>query len=226
VKLIKEWCDNVQVLEESDKESGRKSFYIEGIFMQADKTNKNRRKYAFESLNREVERYKKNYINENRAFGELGHPDTPTVNLPLVSHMIKELRAEGKDFYGKAKILGGPMGTPNGKIVECLLTEGAKIGVSTRGLGTLVRGADGVDLVQDDFQLSTAGDIVADPSAHDAFVRGIMENKDWILMDGVYVGRDAEQAKMIINKTSSRQLHETCVRLFEDYLKALTGKPR
>jgi hypothetical protein len=220
MKLIKEQAQQVEVITEAE-EGGRKSYFIEGIFMQADKPNKNRRKYVFESLNREVDRYRREYIDENRAFGELGHPDTPTINYPLVSHMIKVLRAEGRDFYGKAKILGGPTGTPNGKIVECLLSEGAKLGVSTRGLGTVIQGSDGISLVQDDFQLATAADIVADPSAPDAFVRGIMESREWVFVDGRYMSEDIEVARKAIVAAPSRRLNETCVRLFADFMRRL-----
>lgn len=222
MKLIRECFENVKVLTESDKLSGKKSFYIEGIFIQTERPNKNRRQYCFESMSNEIKRYTDTYIKQNRAFGELGHPDTPTINLERVSHLIKELRADGKDFYGKAKILT----TPYGKIVESLLEEGAKIAVSTRGLGSLVAGPNGVNMVQDDFQLATAADIVADPSAPDAFVAGIMENKEWMMVEGRYIAQDVERAKAAINNVSSRQIHETCVTLFEDYLNALTGKKR
>jgi hypothetical protein len=217
MKLIKECVENVRVLTESDEKSGKKSYFIEGIFMQADQPNKNRRQYCFESLNKEAQRYGDVYIKQNRAYGELGHPDTPTINLERVSHLIKELRPEGHDFYGKAKILE----TPYGKIVQSLLDEGAKIGVSTRGLGTLVRGSDGIDLVQDDFQLATAADIVADPSAPDAFVRGIMEGKEWLFVEGRYISQDIERAKSIIVAAPSRRLNETAVRLFADFMRKL-----
>jgi hypothetical protein len=217
MKLIRESVEQVKVLTESDKMTGKKSYFIEGIFMQSDRPNKNRRQYAFESLNREADRYRKVYIDESRAFGELGHPDTPTINLERVSHMIKELRADGKDFYGKAKILE----TPYGKIVQSLLDEGAKIAVSTRGLGTLVRGANGIDLVQDDFQLATAADIVADPSAPDAFVQGIMEGKEWLCVAGRYVECDMERAKKTIEAAPSRQLQEVAVRLFSEFIRKL-----
>lgn len=222
MKLIREMVDNIKVLTESNKDTGKKSYFIEGTFIQTEKPNKNRRQYLFESMSKEVARYNKNYISENRAFGELGHPDTPTINLERTSHMIKELKADGHDFYGKAKILD----TPYGKIVQSLLDEGAKIGVSTRGLGTLVRGSDGIDQVQEDYTLATAGDIVADPSAHDAFVRGIMENREWLFVEGRYISQDIENTKKVIVATPSRKLHETCVSLFEDYLNALTGKRR
>jgi len=217
MKLIKEMTQDVKVLTESDEKTGKKSYFIEGIFMQSEQANKNRRRYCFESLNKEAQRYHKAYIQENRAFGELGHPDTPTINLERTSHMIKELHADGHDFYGKAKILD----TPYGKIVQSLLDEQAKIGVSTRGLGSVVQGPDGIYLVQDDFTLATAADIVADPSAPDAFVRGIMENREWVFVDGRYVGQDIECAKATIHKASSRQLQETAIRLFADFMKKL-----
>lgn len=217
MKLIKECVEEVKVLTESDEKTGKKSYFIEGIFMQSNKPNKNRRQYMFESLNREAQRYSNEYIKENRAFGELGHPDTPTINLERVSHMIKELHAVGTDFYGKAKILD----TPYGKIVQNFLDEGAKIGVSTRGLGTLVPGPNGINLVQDDFQLATAADIVADPSAHDAFVQGIKEGKEWLFVEGRYVECDIDRAKKIIDSTPSRHLQEMAVRLFADFMRKL-----
>lgn len=217
MKLIRESVENVKVLTEADKMSGKKSYFIEGIFMQSDRPNKNRRQYSFESLNKEANRYREVYIKESRAFGELGHPDTPTINLERVSHMIKELRADGKDFYGKAKILE----TPYGKIVQSLLDEGAKIAVSTRGLGTLVRGSNGIDLVQDDFQLATAADIVADPSAPDAFVQGIMEGREWLCVEGKYVECDIARAKKIVAETPSRRLQEVAVRLFSEFMSKL-----
>jgi hypothetical protein len=217
MKLIKECVEDVKVLTESDEKTGKKSYFIEGVFIQTEQPNKNRRKYLFESMNREVTRYNNVYISQNRAFGELGHPDSPTINLERTSHLIKELKADGHDFYGKAKILE----TPYGKIVQSLLDEGAKIAVSTRGLGTLVPGSDGIQLVQDDFQLATAADIVADPSAPDAFVRGIMEGRDWVFVDGRYVAQDIEEAKRAISLAPSRQLSELAVRLFSDFMRKL-----
>ncbi len=216
MKLIRESVEQVKFLTESAPD-GKKSYFIEGIFMQSDRPNKNRRQYAFESLNKEANRYRDVYIDKNRAYGELGHPDTPTINLERVSHMIKELRPEGKDFYGKAKILE----TPYGKIVQSLLDEGAVIAVSTRGLGTLVRGSNGIDLVQDDFQLATAADIVADPSAPDAFVHGIMEGKEWLCVEGRYVECDIERAKRAIEAAPSRRLNEIAVRLFSEFMSKL-----
>jgi len=152
----------------------------------------------------------------------LGHPNSPTINLERVSHLIKVLRPEGTDFYGKAKILD----TPYGKIVQNLLDEGAQIGVSTRGLGSVTMGPNGISLVEDDFQLATAADIVADPSAPDAFVQGILESREWILVDGKYTEQDMQKAKRTIDKISSRQLHETCVTLFSEYMDAITGRQR
>jgi hypothetical protein len=224
MKLLREHFENVKILTESDKHTGKKSFYIEGIFIQTEKPNKNRRQYCFESMNREIERYTKTYIKENRAFGELGHPDTPTINLERVSHLIKELRADGKDFYGKAKILT----TPYGKIVESLLEEGAKIAVSTRGLGSLVAGPNGVNLVQDDFQLATAADIVADPSAPDAFVAGIMEGREWVYeaAKGTWVEKQVEQLYEALPKFTTKQLHETAAKLFSDFMDGITKTGR
>lgn len=217
MKLIKECVEEVKVITESDEKTGKRSYFIEGVFMQSNKPNKNRRQYMFESLNKEAQRYSNEYIKENRAFGELGHPDTPTINLERVSHMIKELRAVGTDFYGKAKILD----TPYGKIVQNFLDEGAKIGVSTRGLGSVVPGPNGISLVQDDFQLATAADIVADPSAHDAFVQGIKEGKEWFFVEGRYVEQDIEQARKIIDAAPSRRLQEVALKVFEDFMRKL-----
>lgn len=217
MKLIKECVEEVRFLTEDDAKTGKKAYFIEGIFMQSERPNKNRRQYPFNVLNNEVKRYTEQYIKPNRAFGELGHPDTPSINLERVSHLIKELRADGTDFYGKAKILE----TPYGKIVQNLLDEGAKIAVSTRGLGTLVPGTNGVSLVQDDFQLATAADIVADPSAPDAFVHGIMEGKEWLFVEGRYIECDIEHAKKTIVAAPSRQLQEVAARLFADFMRKL-----
>jgi hypothetical protein len=224
MKLIKECVEEVKFLTEEDTKTGKKSYFIEGIFMQSERPNKNRRQYPFDVLNNEVKRYSEAYIKQNRAFGELGHPDSPSINLERVSHMIKELHADGTDFYGKAKILE----TPYGKIVQNLLDEGAKIAVSTRGLGTLVEGTNGISLVQNDFQLATAADIVADPSAPDAFVQGIMEGKEfWFdAVRGTWMEKRVEQLYDTLPKYTIQQLHETAINLFSDYLDALTGKRR
>lgn len=217
MRLIKECYTEVKFLTEADQKTGKKAMYIEGIFMQSERPNKNRRQYKYDTLLRESQRYNKEYIQANRAFGELGHPNSPTINLDRVSHMIKVLRPEGNDFYGKAKILD----TPNGKIVQNLLDEGAMIGVSTRGLGSVTPGPNGISLVEDDFQLATAADIVADPSAPDAFVQGIMENREWIFVEGRYIEQDIEHAKKMITRTSSQELYTTAVKLFETFLNKL-----
>lgn len=182
LRLITETIHDVRTLvEEQETHQGRKSaYFIEGIFMQGDVKNQNGRIYPSETLDREMQRYQKEYIDRKRAFGELGHPDSPTVNLDRVSHMITQMRREGKNFVGKAKIMSE---TPMGKIVKALIDEGGELGVSTRGLGSLIDTNDGM-LVQDDFFLSTV-DIVADPSAPEAFVRGIMEGKAWVWDSGV-----------------------------------------
>jgi hypothetical protein len=217
MKLIKECVTEVKFITEADEKTGKKGYFIEGIFMQSNIPNKNRRQYKFETLQRETERYNKEYIQENRAFGELGHPNSPTINLERVSHMIKVLRPEGTDFYGKAKILD----TPYGKIVQNFLDEGAQIGVSTRGLGSVTPGPNGISLVEDDFQLATAADIVADPSAPNAFVQGIMEGREWVYVEGRYLEQDIDAAKKAISKASSRDLQETAVKLFAEFMRKL-----
>lgn len=217
MKLIKECVTEVQFLTEADQKTGKKNYFIEGIFMQSEQPNKNRRQYKFSTLLRESERYNKEFITPNRAFGELGHPSTPTINLDRVSHLIKVLRPEGNDFYGKAMILETPMGL----IARNLLDAGAMLGVSTRGLGSVSQGANGISLVEDDFQLATAADIVADPSAPDAFVQGIMEGKEWMFVEGRYVEQHIDHAKHAITKASQRDLQLTAMRLFEDFINRL-----
>ena len=180
VKLISEAVENVEFITEEKK--GGKSYKIRGIFMQADVKNRNGRVYPMEILTKEVTKYNKNFIQQNRAFGELGHPDGPTVNLERVSHMITSLTPDGKNFIGEAKI----METPMGKIVKNLMDEGAKLGVSSRGMGSLNQ-KNGASYVRDDFYLATAADIVADPSAPNAFVEGIMEGKEWVWNNGSLV---------------------------------------
>ena len=181
VKLISEAVENAELIVEEDGK-GKKNYKIRGIFMQSDVKNRNGRVYPQEVLTKEVAKYNKNFINENRAFGELGHPDGPTVNLERVSHMITSLTPDGKNFIGEAKI----METPMGKIVKNLMDEGAKLGVSSRGMGSLEQ-KNGANYVRDDFYLATAADIVADPSAPNAFVQGIMEGKEWIWNNGSLV---------------------------------------
>ena len=181
VKLISEAVEEVEYITE-EKENGGKNYKIRGIFMQADIKNRNGRIYPMEVLDEEVRNYNKKFIQQNRAFGELGHPDGPTVNLERVSHMITSLKPDGKNFIGEAKI----MDTPMGKIVKNLMDEGAKLGVSSRGMGSL-RQKGGANVVSDDFYLATAADIVADPSAPNAFVEGIMEGKEWVWNNGALV---------------------------------------
>ncbi len=181
VKLFSEAVEDVEYICE-EKESGKKNYKIRGIFMQADVKNRNGRVYPMEILQKEVAKYNKNFIQEKRAFGELGHPDGPTVNLERVSHMITSLTPDGKNFVGEAKI----MSTPMGEIVKNLMNEGAKLGVSSRGMGSLDQ-KNGANYVRDDFYLATAADIVADPSAPNAFVEGIMEGKEWVWNNGALI---------------------------------------
>ena len=213
MKLIKEVVEEVRYLTE-ESPLGQKEHYIEGVFLQAERQNRNGRVYPMDILQREVQRYTSNYIMQHRAFGELGHPDGPTINLDRVSHLIVDLRKEGKNYVGKAKILETPMGN----IARGLLDGGANLGVSSRALGSLSLNKEGVNVVQDDFMLSTAADIVADPSAPDAFVRGIMENKEWIFVDGKFVEQHIEAVQASIRKASTRQLEEAKLHAFQHFL--------
>ena len=202
VKLISEAVEEVEYITE-EKEDGGKNYKIRGIFMQADIKNRNGRVYPMEVLDEEVRKYNKNFIEQNRAFGELGHPDGPTVNLERVSHMITSLKPDGKNFIGEAKI----MDTPMGKIVKNLMDEGAKLGVSSRGMGSL-RQKGGANVVSDDFYLATAADIVADPSAPNAFVEGIMEGKEWVWNNGALVeAHVADLKKKFDVKKHQRQVN-------------------
>jgi hypothetical protein len=216
MKLITEEIENVEVIVES--KNGKKNLYIEGIFLQAGMPNRNRRMYPVETLQREVNRYNENFVAKGRALGELGHPDGPTVNLDRVSHKIVSLQREGNNFIGKAKILSTPMG----KIAESLLSEGVKLGVSSRGVGTLSPTREGYNMVNDDFCLATAADIVADPSAPDAFVNGIMEGKEWIWDGGILRERLAEKTYKKINTlVDNKRLEEEKLNLFHDFLSNL-----
>ena len=217
MKLIKEHTETVNYLIEEDKETGQKNYNLEGVFLQADIKNRNGRIYPVEVLDKEVKRYVKENVKKNRAYGELGHPDSPTINLDRVSHMIKDLKLEGKDFIGKAKI----MDTPYGKIVKSLIDEGASLGVSSRGMGSLKTTKDGTSEVQKDFMLATAADIVADPSAPDAFVRGVMEGKEWMFVDGKFVEQDIDAVKSSITKATRSQLEEAKLFAFAKFLKAI-----
>lgn len=214
MKLITEMNQDVKFLVEK-KEDGTKSVYIEGIFMQAEKPNRNGRIYGKGIMEREVARYQ-DLINEKRSLGELGHPPNPQINLNQVSHLITGLRFEGNDIYGKAKILDTPMG----KIAKNFIEEGVSLGVSSRGLGSVRLNKEGVNEVQDDFHLATV-DIVADPSAPDAFVQGIMESADWILENGVWKAVQLEQAQNTIRKASKADLNKVKLEIFEQFLRTI-----
>jgi hypothetical protein len=213
MKLIREEVQEVKFVVE-EKVGKKKDYFIEGIFLQADIKNRNGRMYPSEIMDKEVARYMEETVKNNRAFGELGHPDGPGINLHLVSHMITSLRKEGSNYVGRAKILE----TPNGMIARGLLDGGANLGVSSRAMGSLKEDQEGVQIVQDDFMLSTAADIVADPSAPDAFVRGIMEGKEWVFVDGKFVEKHIDEVKRVIRKTSSKNLTEAKIRAFQSFL--------
>ncbi len=213
MRLIREVTESVNLVTESKLGKG-KEYFIEGIFLQSELTNRNRRMYPESVMDKEVARYIKESVDQNRAYGELGHPDNPQINLDRVSHLIVSLRKEGTNYIGKAKILETPMG----QIARGLLDGGANLGVSSRALGSLKANNEGVQIVQDDFMLSTAADIVADPSAPDAYVRGIMENKEWVFVDGKFVEKHIEEVKAIIRKTSSRNLEEAKIVAFQSFL--------
>src|SRR6056300_1047268 len=212
MKLIKEVFEQNKIIVE-DKD-GKKNLYLEGVFLQSEVKNRNGRMYPEQTMDKEVNRYLKEYVEKNRAYGELGHPDTPSINLDRVSHIITSLKKEGTNYVGRAKILESPMGN----IAKGLLDGGANLGVSSRAMGSLKTGKDGVQIVQDDFMLSTAADIVADPSAPDAYVSGIMEGKEWMFVDGKFVEKDVEEAQRFIRKASSKRLEEAKIRAFMDFL--------
>ena len=214
MKLICEVNENIEIL--TEESNGGKSYFIEGTFLQGDIKNRNGRVYEFKMLKDKVNQYRKEFVEQKRAFGELGHPEGPTINLERVSHMIVELAPDGKNFYGKAKI----MDTPYGKIVKNLMDEGAKLGVSSRGVGSLEE-KNGANYVKDDFRLSTAADIVADPSAPDAFVRGVMEGKEWIYENGLLVAKEIDEIRETIKKTSSRKLEEEMFKAFRRFIDKL-----
>jgi hypothetical protein len=214
MKLITENIEDVKVLVE--EKNGKKNLYIEGVFLQSETKNRNGRIYPFDILNREVERYSEEYVRSGRALGELGHPDGPSVNLDRVSHKIIELRAEGTNFYGKARILDTPMG----KIARSLLDEGVRLGVSSRGMGSLEE-KNGVKYVRDDFMLATAADIVADPSAPDAFVQGIMEGKEWVWDNGLLKEYRVSEYKQYISEATRRNLEQRKLKVFENFLSNL-----
>jgi hypothetical protein len=216
MKLIRESIENVKYLTE-ESEDGKKKLYIEGTFLVGDAVNRNNRMYKMDTLRREVERYTEQYINTNRALGELGHPDTPSLNLERVSHKIVSLSEDGNTFYGKALILD----TPYGQIAKNLIDNGVSLGVSSRALGSVIQTKEGYNLVQDDLKLATAADIVADPSAPGAFVNGIMENKEWMMVDGKFVEADFEHTKQQIRRASRQEIEQVALKLFENYLRKI-----
>lgn len=208
--------EDIKITEELNEATSEKNYYIEGIFMQAEQKNRNGRVYPKETLMKEVNRYNEEYVQKNRALGELNHPQGPTVNLDRVSHMIKELREQGNDVYGKAKI----MDTPMGDIAKNLIKEGAKLGVSSRGMGSLKQNRSGVNEVQKDFMLA-AVDIVADPSAPNAFVNGIMEGAEWVWDGDVLREKQISEYAQAIEKASKRELEEKCLSVFTDFISKL-----
>jgi len=215
MKLITEQIEPVEILVE--EKDGKKDTYIKGVFLQTEITNRNGRMYKFGTMNREVQKYNEDFIKRGRALGELGHPDGPTINLDRVSHKIVELQPEGHNFIGKAKLLETPMG----KIAKSLLEEGVQLGVSSRGLGSLKK-ENAVSVVADDFVLSTAADIVADPSAPDAFVEGIMEGREWTLVDGKIKEAQIEAIQQSLdNAPSVEELAQRKLRAFEQFLRSL-----
>tara|TARA_Y100000310_G_scaffold125943_1_gene124713 strand:+ start:22 stop:672 length:651 start_codon:yes stop_codon:yes gene_type:complete len=216
MKLIREEIETVDFIVE--ERNGKKNLYIEGVFLQGNIKNRNGRMYPMETLRREVARYNENHVVAGRALGELGHPDGPTVNLDRVSHKIVSLKENGSNFIGKAKI----MNTPMGNIAKNLIDEGVKLGVSSRGIGSLKMTREGVNIVGDDFMLATAADIVADPSAPDAFVEGIMEGKDWVWDGGILREKYAEKTYKTINTlVDQKKLDEQKLNLFNDFLNSI-----
>lgn len=216
MKLITETIEDVQYLVEAN-EDGKKSLYIQGPFLVYDRPNRNGRMYSKPILEREVNRYNEQYVQTKRALGELGHPDTPTINLERVSHIITELADDGQCYIGKAKILE----TPYGNIVKNFMDSGVSLGVSSRGMGSLKPDQNGINLVQDDFKLATAADIVADPSAPGAFVNGIMENKEWLFVEGRFVEIDIDRTKQQIRQASKKDIEKVAIKLFENFLSKL-----
>jgi len=214
MKLIKEINETVNYLTEDA--DGKKSLFIEGPFLVSEAVNRNKRLYEYETMRNEVQRYTEEYVNKNRAFGELGHPDTPSINLDRVAILIKGLREDGKQWIGKAKILETPMGN----IARSLIEGGAQLGVSSRGMGSL-KMVNGVNVVQPDFYLATAADIVADPSAPGAFVQGIMEGKEWMLVNGIWTEQHQEQAIQMVKQASRKEIEAVSLQIFENFMKKL-----
>jgi hypothetical protein len=217
MKLITETIEDVQYLTES-AEDGKKNLYIQGVFLVGEQANRNRRMYKIGTLREEVGRYTQEYITTNRALGELGHPDTPSINLERVCIKIESLTEDDQNrFIGKARVLD----TPYGNIVKNFIESGVSLGVSSRGMGSLVQGRDGINIVSDDFRLATAADVVADPSAPGAFVNGIMENKEWLFIEGRFVEMDIDRTKQAIRSASRKDIEKVAARLFENFLTKL-----
>ena len=217
MKLISEFNDyGVQPVIVEQNEKGEKDYFIEGIFMQSEIKNRNGRIYPKEVIQKEVKRYNKEFVEKKRAFGELGHPEGPTINLDKVSHMIEKLEEDGNNFVGRAKILS----TPNGQIVKNLIDDGAKLGVSSRGLGSL-ESKGNAQYVKDDFQLATSGDIVADPSAPEAFVEGIMEGVEWVYESGILKAKDLDQMQKDLKTARLNKLEETKLNLWKSFVEKL-----
>jgi hypothetical protein len=214
MKLISETVEDVKYLTE-ESEEGKKKLFIEGTFLVGNRVNKNNRMYKMDTLRNEVARYTKELIETNRALGELGHPDTPSLNLDRACIKIMSLKEDGDSFRGKALVLD----TPFGQIVKNLIENDVNLGVSSRALGSLTMTREGYNLVQDDLRLATAADVVADPSAPGAFVSGIMENKEWMMVDGKFVEADHDRFKKTIQKASKKQIEEVALKLFEQYLR-------
>ena len=220
MKLISEqWSDDIHYITEENPKTGKKDTFIEGVMLQTEVKNKNGRIYPKEVMQKEVARYTKQYINEKRAYGELGHPEGPTINLERTSHLITSLKEDGNNFVGKAKVLSTPMG----EIVKNLLADGARLGVSSRGMGSLKasKREGGTQMVQSDFQLATAADIVADPSAPDAFVNGVMEGVEWIWDNGVIKAQKIEEYKHEIQRARTHKLQEVKLNVFKSFLENL-----
>ena len=215
MKLIAEFNETISPII-TEGANGKKDYFIEGVFMQADIKNRNGRVYPKAIMEKEVNRYKKEFVEKDRAFGELGHPEGPTINLDKVSHLIQSLDLEGKNYVGKAKVLS----TPNGEIVKALINDGAKLGVSSRGLGSLEQKGD-AQYVKNDFQLATAGDIVADPSAPEAFVEGIMEGVEWVMENGILTRVQLETMQKELRSAKSKQLEETKLNLWKRIVESL-----
>lgn len=213
MKLLRQINEEVKYITEAASDNGPKKYFIEGIFIQCEKPNRNNRKYSLDAMKDEVARYTEEYIKQNRAYGELGHPESATINMPLVSHLITDLNLEGTDYIGRAKILD----TPNGRIVKTFMDEGCRLGVSTRGLGSLQQ-EGAYSIVQSDYKIMTAGDIVADPSAQEAFVEALIESKEWVWNDGRLLEIDLNEWKNSIHNTPAIRQDEAKLKIFADYL--------